>query len=89
MFGGNSYEAMPCPPCWAHVVWDPSPPLAAIQTKIPGTTVQFNDGTDVSSAVALASSSNAAIVFVSQWESEGMDLPSLNFTDVIHATPID
>ena len=89
IFGGNPYEAMPCPPCWAHVVWDPSSPLAAIQLKVPGTTVQFDDGTDVSSAVALAASSSVAIVFVSQWESEGMDLPSLNFTDLIHATPID
>ena len=34
--------------------------------------------------------SDVAIVFVSQWDSEGMDLPSLNFTDVIHATsPVD
>jgi len=89
MFGGNSYEAMPCPPCWSHVVWDASSPLIAIQTKVPGTTVQYDDGTDVSSAVALAASSNVAIVFVSQWESEGMDVPSLNFTDVIHTPPID
>ena len=32
---------------------------------------------------------SVAIVFVSQWTSEGMDMPSLNFTDLIHATPID
>lgn len=88
-FGGNSYEAMPCPPCWSHVVWDASSPLAAIQAKVPGTTVQYDDGTDVSSAVALASSSNVAIVFVSQWESEGMDVPALNFTDLIHTPPVD
>jgi beta-glucosidase len=30
-----------------------------------------------------------AIVFVAQWTSEGMDTPSLNFTDVIHAAPIN
>ena len=89
MFNGNPYEAMPCPPCWSRVMWVPSPPLAAIQSKVPGTTVQYDDGTDISSAVAVASSSNAAIVFVSQWESEGMDCPSLNFTDLIHDVPID
>ena len=89
MFNGQPYEALPCPPCWSRVIWDPSPPLAAIQAKVPGTTVQFDDGTDISSAVALASSSKVAIVFVSQWESEGMDVPTLNFTDVIHSTPID
>jgi len=89
MFGGNPYEAMPCPPCWSRVIWDPSPPLAAIKAKVPGASVQFNDGTNAASAAALAAASNVAIVFVSQWASEGMDVPSLNFTDVIHATPID
>ncbi len=82
-------EGFPCPPCWSQVVWDPSSPLIAIQAKAPFATVKFNDGTNASSAAALAASSNVAIVFVSQWESEGMDTPSLNFTDVIHATPID
>ena len=89
VFNGNPYEALPCPPCWSRVIWDPSPPLTAIQAKVPGTTVQYNDGTDLSSAAALAASSSVAIVFVSQWESEGMDVPSLNFTDVIHTPPID
>jgi len=89
MFNGNPYEAMPCPPCWSRVMWVPSPPLTAIQGKAPGTVFQFNDGTDASSAAALAASSKVAIVFVSQWESEGMDVPSLNFTDVIHTVPID
>jgi beta-glucosidase len=36
-----------------------------------------------------AASSQVAVVFVSQWESEGMDLPSLNLTDLTDATPID
>jgi beta-glucosidase len=82
-------EGNPCPPCWSSVVWDPSSPLNAIRVKAPGVNVQFNDGTDATSAAALAASSNVAIVFVSQWESEGMDVPSLNFTDVIHYIPID
>lgn len=82
-------EGTPCPPCWSHVIWDPSPPLAAIQAKAPGASVQFNDGTNASAAASLAAASNVAIVFVSQWESEGMDVPSLNFTDVIHSAPID
>ena len=89
MFNGNPSEALPCPPCWSRVIWDPSPPLAAIQAKVSGASVQYDDGTDIPSAVALASSSNVAIVFVSQWESEGMDVPTLNFTDVIHSVPIN
>ncbi len=82
-------EGNPCPPCWSTVIWDPSSPMRAIQAKAPGAQVQFNDGTNAGAAAALAASSDVAIVFVSQWESEGMDLPSLNFTDVIHSAPID
>lgn len=82
-------EGMPCPPCWSHVIWDPSSPLNAIKAKASTAKVQFDDGTNATSAAALAASSDVAIVFVSQWESEGMDVPSLNFTDVIHATPVD
>ena len=82
-------EGHPCPPCWAPVIWDPSSPLRAIQAKAPQAKVRFDDGTNAASAAALAASSDVAIVFVSQWASEGMDLPSLNFTDVIHATPVD
>jgi len=82
-------EGYPALPGWAQVVWDPSSPLNAIKALAPAANVQFNAGTDSSSAATLASSSNVAIVFVSQWESEGMDCPSLNFTDLIHSTPID
>ncbi len=82
-------EGFPCPPCWAQVIWDPSSPLAAIQAMAPNATVQFDPGTNAASAAALAAASQVAIVFVSQWSSEGMDLPSLNFTDVIHTPPID
>ena len=87
--GAALLEGYPAVPGWAQVLWDPSSPLKAIQALAPGANVQFNDGTNASSAATLAASSNIAIVFVSQWESEGMDCPSLNFTDVIHSTPID
>ena len=82
-------EGYPCPPCWSQVIWDPSSPLDAIRARVPGAMVPYNDGTTAASAAALASGSQVAIVFLSQWESEGMDVPSLNFTDVIHSTPID
>ena len=89
-FGGAALnEGDPNPPGWSAVIWDPSSPVNAIQAAAPSATVQYNDGTDATSAASLAASSNVAIVFVSQWASEGMDLPSLNFTDVIHSTPID
>jgi beta-glucosidase len=82
-------EAYPNPPGWAPVVWVPSSPMNAIQALAPNAVARFDDGSNASSAAALAASSTVAIVFVSQWASEGMDLPSLNFTDLTSASPID
>jgi beta-glucosidase len=79
----------PCPPCWATVTWDPSSPLKAIQAKASNAKVQFADGSNSAAAATLAASSQVAIVFVSQWASEGMDEPSLSLTDLTSATPID
>lgn len=87
--GAALNEGKPAVPGWSSVIWDPSPPLAAIKSAAPGANVQYNDGTNSSTAASLAASSSVAVVFVSQWASEGMDLPSLNFTDVIHSPPIN
>jgi beta-glucosidase len=87
--GAAIKEGNPNPPGWATVIWDPSSPLNAIRNIAPGATVQYNDGTDTTSAAGLAASSNLAIVFASQWTSEGMDLPNLNFSDVIHTNPVN
>jgi len=62
----------------ASQVFDPSSPLAAIRAKAPGASVQFDQGANPASAAALAQSSSVAVVFVSAWTSEGMDLPDLN-----------
>jgi beta-glucosidase len=69
----------PCPPCWGDVVWIPSSPLNAIKAKVPTAAVTYSDGTSVATAASVAASSDVAIVFVSQWESEGMDRADLNF----------
>ena len=88
--GGPAFtDGYPNPPGWAIVVWDPSSPLNAIKAKAHGATVQYDDGTNSTSAATLAAASDVAIVFVSQWASEGMDLPSLNFTDVIRSAPVN
>jgi len=65
----------------ASQIYDPSSPLLAIQAKAPAANVAFNDGTDLTAAAGLAASSDVAIVFVSQWESEGMDLVDLTLAD--------
>ncbi len=54
-------------------------PLLAIQSMAPSANVQFDPGTDLATAAALAASSQVAIVFVNQWSSEGMDRTDLNF----------
>jgi beta-glucosidase len=87
--GGAMTGPQPCPPCWATVTWDPSSPLIAIQAKAPNAKVQFADGSDSAAAAKLAASSQVAIVFVSQWASEGMDEPSLSLTDLTSAAPIN
>jgi beta-glucosidase len=79
----------PNPPGWAPVIWDPSSPMQAIQAMAPGATVQFDPGSNATTAAALAGASQVAIVFVSQWSSEGMDLPSLNLTDLTDSLGTD
>ena len=75
----------PCPPCWANVVWDPSSPLQAIKAMAPNANVAFDDGTNPSSAAALAQSSQVAILFVTVWSSEGMDQPSIDIRTIDQA----
>ena len=90
-YGGAALTLPPeCPPytpspgglacTGAHEVYDPSSPLTAIEAMAPSATVTFNDGTDQTAAATLAASSTVAIVFVNQWESEGMDLVDLSFS---------
>lgn len=58
-------------------------PLTGIQNRVAGTgtTVQYNDGTDIAAAVALARASDVAVVCVGYGEAEfadlaGIDLPA-------------
>ncbi|HEV2372352.1 MAG TPA: glycoside hydrolase family 3 C-terminal domain-containing protein [Streptosporangiaceae bacterium] len=56
-------------------------PLQGITAAAPsGVTVNFNDGSSDSSAAALAASSTVAVVFVSNSESEGSDLSSIDLS---------
>jgi len=79
----------PNPPGWATVIWDVSSPLQAIQAMAPNAKVQYADGSSATAAATLAASSQVAIVYVSQWASEGMDETSLSLTDLTSTTPID
>jgi beta-glucosidase len=51
----------------------PSPPLDALKRELPRARLAFDAGADPASAAALAAKSDAAIVFVTQYDSEGSD----------------
>jgi beta-glucosidase len=63
---------------WQEEIWFPTSPLKAIQARAPKATVKYDSGEDPGAAAALAKTADVAIVFAYQWESEGMDLPSLS-----------
>jgi beta-glucosidase len=62
---------------WQQEIWFPTSPLKAIQARAPKATVKYDSGDDPAAAAALAKTADVAIVFAYQWESEGMDLPTL------------
>jgi len=62
---------------WQQEIWFPTSPLKAIQARAPKATVNYDSGDDAAKAAALAKTADVAIVFAYQWESEGMDLPTL------------
>ncbi len=63
-----------------HRQWLPSSPLRALQTKLTSAKVSYVSGDDLLAASAAAKSADVAIVFAYQWESEGMDLPTLDLS---------
>jgi beta-glucosidase len=72
-----------------EAVYFPSAPLTFLRQHAPGANVQFDEGTDIAAAVALAKSSEVAIVFADQHMNEGVDVPSLSLPgkqdELIHA----
>ena len=88
--GGGSAEVWPIGgpaipavkgPDWQWKVYDPSSPMKALQTLMPGVTVQYDDGHDPAKAAALAKASDVAIVFATQWTCEGVDVANLSLPD--------
>lgn len=76
-------SAVPPPPsknpmaAFIHEQWMPSSPLRALVAAMPSAKVTYTSGDDVAAAAAAAKAADVAIVFGYQWESEGMDLPTL------------
>jgi beta-glucosidase len=63
---------------WQWIVYDPSSPMKALQKLLPNVKVTYDDGSDLARSAALAKSSDVAIVFATQWMSEGIDAPNLS-----------
>ena len=61
--------------------WLRDSPLHALSAKLPSGKVTFVSGDDLAEAAAAAKKASVAIVFAYQWESEGMDLKSLDLSD--------
>ena len=61
--------------------WYKSSPLAAIKAKAPAANVTYFDGTNATAAATAAASADVAIVFATQWETEGADLTTLSLPD--------
>ena len=66
---------------WQDHVWFPTSPLKAMRASMPSARIAFNSGQDTTEAVEAAKNADVAIVFAYQWQSEGMDLPSLSLPD--------
>lgn len=66
---------------WQEHIWFPTSPLKALREKLPHAKIDYDSGDDLDSASTLAKNSDLVIVFAYQWESEGMDLPSLSLPD--------
>lgn len=58
--------------------WMPSSPLRALTAKMPSTKISYTSGDDLARAAVAARAADVAIVFAYQWESEAIDLSTLD-----------
>jgi beta-glucosidase len=80
--GSAQVDAPGRPPSkWNEHIWFPTSPLKALRAKVPGATVSFDSGANPAAAADLAKKSDVAIVFASQWTTEGRDLTNLSLPD--------
>ena len=92
--GGSSQVAPPGGPAMAETLGGegdmamfrtiytlPSSPEQAIKALAPGASVHFDDGRYLAAAADLARRSDIAIVFATQWQMEGYDVPDLSLPD--------
>jgi beta-glucosidase len=59
----------------------PSSPLKALQAALPAARIEYDSGYFPENAAAIASHADVAIVFATQWQSEGIDAGSLTLPE--------
>jgi len=79
--GGNAVNPHPGSAIWGEHVYLRSSPLHYIQQAAPNAHLTYDPGTDPAAAAKAASSAQIAIVFATQWESEGQDSATLSLPD--------
>jgi beta-glucosidase len=77
--GGNAIDPTEGAAVWGKPVYFPSSPLKYIREQAaPDAHIDFDAGDDPAEAAQTAAKAQVAIVFVTQWMSEGMDRPTLS-----------
>jgi len=73
--GGNAVPGLGSPNFPGPVLYHASSPMKALQARLPGAQIVYNDGADPAAAAALAAKSDMVIVFANQWTGEDLDFP--------------
>ena len=80
--GGNAIDPKPGTSPWGKPIYFPSSPLRSIRAQAAaGTTIAYDAGTNLARAAKAAASAQIAIVFVTQWMTEGKDAATLSLPD--------
>ncbi len=79
--GGNAVNPVPGGSPWGKAIYFPSSPLRYIREQAPGAAIAYDPGTDNAAAAKAAASAQLAIVFVTQWMTEGQDSATLSLPD--------
>ena len=79
--GGNVVNPHPGSANWGEHVYMPSSPLREMQQLAPAAHITYDSGTDLAVAAKAARGAQIAIVFATQWESEGQDSATLSLPD--------
>ncbi len=69
------------PGAYFCVTYHGSSPLAALQARLPGTVITYDDGSDAKRAAKAAKEADVAIVFATKWAVEGTDARDLHLED--------